>query len=118
VADVLAFRPTRQYHLWHDRAVFHFLTDAADRAKYLATMNACVEPGGYAIIATFALDGPETCSGLPVQRYDAASLAAELGSGWELIESRHEIHETPWGAPQSFIYGLFKRTDVLQNPMA
>jgi len=110
VADVLEFQPTRQYQLWHDRAVFHFLTDPADRAKYLATMHASVESGGYAIIATFALDGPTECSGLPVQRYDAASLAAELGGEWRLIESRSEMHETPWGTTQSFVYGLFRHS--------
>lgn len=108
-ADLLQFVPLRTYELWHDRAVFHFLTGSADRERYRAVLEAAVAPGGHAIIATFALDGPESCSGLPVCRYDANTLMAELGSSWELLESRADFHETPWGTEQSFIFGLFRR---------
>lgn len=76
--DVLEWRPERQFHLWHDRATFHFLVDRAERDKYLATMRSAIRPGGYVIIATFATDGPEYCSGLPVARYSADSLVSVL----------------------------------------
>jgi trans-aconitate methyltransferase len=77
VADVTEWEPSRQYDLWHDRAAFHFLTEAADRAAYLDRMRQAIRPGGHAIIATFAIDGPDRCSGLPVMRYDATLLSAD-----------------------------------------
>jgi SAM-dependent methyltransferase len=95
--------------VWHDRAVFHFLTDAAARRAYVAHLNAAVRPGGAAIIATFAPDGPETCSGLPVARYSPASLSAELGDAFALVEARPHTHETPWRSVQSFQYSRFRR---------
>ena len=95
--------------IWHDRAVFHFLTGAADRARYVARMCETLKMQGSAIIATFALDGPERCSGLPVMRYSPETLAAELGPAFELQESRAHRHMTPWGAPQSFQYSRFRR---------
>ncbi len=109
VADVTAWRPPRPYDLWHDRAVFHFLVGEADRRKYVATLQAALAPGGHAVIATFALDGPERCSGLPVVRYSADSLAGELGADFHLIESVPETHVTPAGVEQRFMYARFTR---------
>ncbi len=95
--------------IWHDRAVFHFLTDPADRMRYLDRLRQGLRSGGTLIIATFAPDGPEKCSGLPVARYDPAALAAELGGDFRLEESRAEHHVTPGGATQSFWYSRFTR---------
>jgi trans-aconitate methyltransferase len=108
-ADLLDWQPPRGYGLWHDRAVFHFLTGKDDRAAYRHTLLKALPPGGQAIMATFAPDGPEKCSGLPVQRYDAAGLAASLGPAMRLIESERHIHITPAGAEQSFIFARFRR---------
>ncbi|HLW74787.1 MAG TPA: class I SAM-dependent methyltransferase [Gammaproteobacteria bacterium] len=110
VADVTRWRPERRYRLWHDRAVFHFLTEAADRAAYRERLQAALASGGQAIIASFALDGPEMCSGLPVQRYSPATLAAELGAGFRLTASRDETHLTPAGKLQLFQYSVFARS--------
>jgi len=107
--DVTAFAPQEKYALWHDRAVFHFLTEAAERRAYLDAAASALEPGGQMIIATFALDGPEKCSGLPVVRYDAQSLAKEAGAHFELLESCGETHVTPGGGKQSFSYCRFRR---------
>lgn len=96
--------------LWHDRAVFHFLTDAEDRARYRAHLERTLRPGGAAIIATFAEDGPLKCSGLPVERYSPQSLANEMGPTWTLTGSRYHLHRTPMGATQSFQYSRFRRT--------
>jgi len=109
VSDVLAWRPERSYGVWHDRAVFHFLTDAADREAYRKTVERALVPGGSLILATFAEDGPEKCSGLPVQRWSAEALAAEWRDGFELIQSARETHVTPWGAEQSFTWCRFRR---------
>lgn len=108
-ADVTRWRPPKRYGLWHDRAVFHFLTDGSDRAAYRSTLESALEPEGVAIIASFALDGPERCSGLPVQRYSPASLAAELGAGFRLVAQRRESHTTPAGRQQLFQYSVFRR---------
>jgi SAM-dependent methyltransferase len=108
-ADVTAWTPDRPYLLWHDRALFHFLGDARDRAAYLRVMGAAVAPTGQVIIGAFAPDGPERCSGLPVVRYDAAALAAALGSGWRLVEEVAEGHATPKGTLQRFQFGRFAR---------
>jgi 2-polyprenyl-3-methyl-5-hydroxy-6-metoxy-1,4-benzoquinol methylase len=97
------------YAVWHDRAVFHFLTDAADRAAYVEQVRRAVKPGGYVLVATFAEDGPEYCSGLPVVRYSAEGLHSEFGTGFELVRSEHEDHHTPAGAEQSFLYCLCRR---------
>jgi len=107
--DVIAFAPPEKYALWHDRAVFHFLTEAADRQVYLAAAASALDGGGQMIIATFAPDGPEKCSGLPVVRYDAQSLAKEAGEPFELLESCGETHVTPGGVKQSFSYCRFRR---------
>jgi SAM-dependent methyltransferase len=110
VADATNWRPARSYEVWHDRAAFHFLTDPHDRAAYVERLRSAVAPGGHVIIATFALDGPERCSGLPVQRHDSASLSAELGPQFELVEARSEIHHTPWNSTQAFQFSQFRRS--------
>ena len=108
-ADVTAWQPERLYDLWHDRAALHFLTTADERAAYAERLIRAVRPGGHVIIATFAPDGPERCSGLPVVRHDAASLAALLGPAFELIETRRHDHSTPAGAVQRFQFSRFRR---------
>ena len=101
--------PQRSFDVWHDRAVFHFLIGLAERAAYTALLTRTVPVGGHAVIATFALDGPERCSGLETRRYDGKTLAAELGPPFELLKSVPEIHVTPGGGRQSFQYSLFRR---------
>lgn len=109
IADVTKWYPMQIYDIWHDRAAFHFLTDPADRAAYVTRIKQAVKPGGHVIIGTFAIDGPEKCSGLPVHRYDAASLAKELGEGFELMDSRRHDHSTPWNSAQRFQFCIFRR---------
>jgi 2-polyprenyl-3-methyl-5-hydroxy-6-metoxy-1,4-benzoquinol methylase len=109
-ADVLRARLDESaYAVWHDRAVFHFLTDAADRQSYVEQVRRAVRPGGHVLVATFAEDGPEYCSGLPVVRYSAEGLHSEFGTDFLLVRSEHEDHRTPRGAEQSFIYCLCRR---------
>lgn len=108
VADITEWQPSRRYDVWHDRAVFHFLTAPEQREAYRRALLAGVSPGGLVIMATFALDGPERCSGLPVRRYDPAGLAAELGAAFRLIEGWREEHVTPWGSRQSFNWCAFR----------
>ncbi|PHP68779.1 SAM-dependent methyltransferase [Zhengella mangrovi] len=108
-ADITCWTPDRQYDLWHDRAVFHFLVDPPERAAYLQSLDRAVRIGGHAIIATFAPDGPETCSGLPVARYSPVELASLLDESFALEADRHHLHQTPWGKSQSFQYSLFRR---------
>ena len=108
-ADVTGDWPLPLVDIWHDRAVFHFLTDAADRGRYVARLRAALQPGGSAIIATFAPDGPEQCSGLRVVRYSPDSLQQELGDGFRLEEWVRESHETPSGTIQEFLYQRFTR---------
>jgi trans-aconitate methyltransferase len=108
-ADVTQWRPARTYGLWHDRAAFHFLTEASDRAAYVDRLHTAVSPGGQVIIATFAPDGPEKCSGLPVQRYDSDQLAQTLGPAFELVDHLIETHRTPWSTTQSFQFSRFRR---------
>ncbi|MGY4628804.1 class I SAM-dependent methyltransferase [Bradyrhizobium sp. USDA 4486] len=109
VADATTWRPAKTYDVWHDRAAFHFLTDPNDRAAYVERLRTAVKPGGHVIIATFAPDGPEKCSGLPVQRHDSASLAAELGPEFAPVETRRETHHTPWESTQAFQFSRFRR---------
>ena len=111
VADVTTWEPSRTYDVWHDRAAFHFLTDPADRAAYVDRLRRALVDGGHVIIGTFALDGPEKCSGLRVERYDASSLGAVLGSGFELVDTRRHDHLTPWGATQRFQFSTFRKTN-------
>jgi hypothetical protein len=107
-ADLLAWRPPRAYQIWHDRAVFHFLTSPADRGAYLDTLRAALPGGGAIILATFAANGPAHCSGLPVTRHDAAGLAAELtaayGGAITITGRRNEQHHTPAGVIQPFTW--------------
>ena len=95
--------------VWHDRAAFHFLTEAEDRARYVAHLRKAVKHGGTVIMVTYALDGPKYCSGLPVCRYNAAGIGAELGEQFILAETVAEAHQTPIGAVQSFSYSKFVR---------
>ena len=101
--------PPASFDLWHDRAVFHFLTEPADRAAYVARMKAALKPGGFLVLATFAPDGPEKCSGLFVRRYDGAGLAEELGPDFDLLDEGRELHPTPFGTTQAFTLTRFRR---------
>jgi SAM-dependent methyltransferase len=109
VADATVWEPVKVYDVWHDRAAFHFLTDDGDRAAYLLHLERALKAGGHAIIATFALDGPERCSGLPVVRYDPVSLGQTLGRTFQLVDTRRHAHATPWGSNQSFQFSVFRR---------
>jgi SAM-dependent methyltransferase len=108
-ADVTRWVPQSRYDVWHDRAAFHFLTGAEDQAAYVAAMRQALPRGGIAIIGTFAPDGPEKCSGLPVARHDAGSLAAIFGPGFELVAARRHDHRTPWDTIQRFQFSTFRR---------
>lgn len=96
--------PPLSYDVWHDRAVFHFLTDEAERAAYVEAVLRCVKPGGFVIVATFSEDGPTQCSGLPVKRYTADELHDEFGAPFELLRHEKEEHRTPFGTTQNFVY--------------
>jgi ubiquinone/menaquinone biosynthesis C-methylase UbiE len=109
VADVMEFTPTRPFALWHDRAVFHFFTEAADRRRYVEALRRTLVHGGQVVIAPFAPHGPEKCSGLEVCRHSAASVSAELGTEFELLEQVQEVHLTPWQTEQAFGYFRFRR---------
>jgi SAM-dependent methyltransferase len=108
VADAARLELSRPVDLWHDRAVFHFLTGTAEQQSYAARLTRSLQPGGTAIVATFALDGPTTCSGLAVVRYDADRLASTLGL--ELVASVDEVHRTPDGREQPFTYAVLQPT--------
>ena len=105
--DVTCFEPPHRFALWHDRAVFHFLTTKVDRSRYVEVLKQALEPGGHLVIMAFAIGGPLKCSGLDIVQYDADKLKAELGPGFQLVESGHEIHTTPLGAQQKFSYFCF-----------
>ncbi len=92
------------YDLWHDRAVFHFLTDREQRVAYVRQVARCVKPGGHIIVSAFGPEGPAKCSGLDVMRYDAESLHREFGGRFRPIESSKEVHQTPFGTTQQFLY--------------
>jgi hypothetical protein len=109
VVDITAADSLGKFDVWHDRAVFHFLTDATDRRKYADLARRTVPEGGHLIIASFADDGPQQCSGLDVCRYNAQSMQAELGKGLSLVREAREIHRTPQGPEQAFFYGVFRR---------
>ncbi|PWJ20238.1 class I SAM-dependent methyltransferase [Jannaschia seohaensis] len=114
-ANITTWQPERVYAVWHDRAVFHFLTGAEERAGYARALSAALKPGGIAIIATFADDGPETCSGLPVMRYAPEALAEELDrllpGRFEALDAQRHMHITPKGNRQSFQYSVFRKAD-------
>jgi trans-aconitate methyltransferase len=109
VADITLWQPDRRYALWHDRAVFHFLTSPEDRAAYKRALSDALPAGGIAILASFAPDGPERCSGLPVMRYSSENLARELGPAFALEAARLEEHLTPAGRVQKFQFSRFRR---------
>ena len=112
VADITKWNPPGTYDLWHDRAAFHFLTETADQSAYVARVKQAVSPGGHLIIGTFALDGPERCSGLPIVRHNSASLSALLGPQFNLIDARRHEHATPSGAMQRFQFSTFRPGDA------
>jgi SAM-dependent methyltransferase len=101
--------PTASVDLWHDRAVFHFLTEETRRRAYAAQVERCVRPGGFVVMSTFAPDGPERCSGLPVARYSPDEIVSALGSAFEKVAEARERHTSPWGSAQSFSYALCRR---------
>jgi len=109
VADITRWQPTKTYGIWHDRAAFHFLTEPDDRAAYVRCLRKAVRMGGHVIIGTFAPDGPQRCSGLPVVRHDAGSLGKVLGPSFKLMESRRHDHQTPAGGIQQFQFSRFQR---------
>lgn len=113
VADVTTLRLDPPVDLWFDRAVFHFLTEEEDRQAYAEALQASLRPGGFAVVATFALDGPETCSGLPVQRYDADGLRAALGVPFWPGRAEKRVHVTPWGTRQPFTIVAVQRPSGL-----
>jgi ubiquinone/menaquinone biosynthesis C-methylase UbiE len=102
--------PAAHFAVWHDRAVFHFLSDAESQARYIDQVARALQPNGYAIIATFAHDGPTMCSGLPVTRYDVQQVQAAFGERFMLVHSSHETHLTPWNSEQKFLYCAFQAT--------
>jgi 2-polyprenyl-3-methyl-5-hydroxy-6-metoxy-1,4-benzoquinol methylase len=102
--DVTCFKPPHRFALWHDRAVFHFLTSRADRDSYIKVLKQSIEPGGHIIMMTFAIDGPKKCSGLDIVQYDADKLILEFGPGFELVETGFDVHLTPAGNQQKFAY--------------
>jgi SAM-dependent methyltransferase len=108
-ADVTEWEPITIFDVWHDRAAFHFLTDPQDQRAYVARALKALRLGGHLIIGTFAPDGPERCSGLPVVRYDASSLGQALGQSFKLMETRFHEHLTPMGRMQRFQFSRFQR---------
>ena len=109
VADVVGWQPSRMFDVWHDRAVFHFLGTPEDRRSYVRTMTAAVRPGGHAVIATFAPEGPERCSNLPTTRYSAAALSQVIGPGFQTVRSFNDVHVTPAGTEQPFTWVVLRR---------
>lgn len=107
--DLLRWTPTRRYGLWHDRAVFHFLTGREDQRRYVELLRRGVTGTGYVILATFSPDGPDRCSGLPVCRYGVPELAAKLGNEFEVVDARQEDHVTPGGKVQPFTWVVARR---------
>lgn len=116
VGDITQVTDLGQFDVWHDRAVFHFLTDSADRQRYVDLAARTVHVGGYLIIGTFAIDGPQKCSGLEVCRYDAAGLSRELGSRFKLIKNVRHQHTTPAGKLQQFFFGVFQHSPQALPP--
>jgi len=107
--DIRDWQPTRAFDVWHDRAAYHFLTDVSDQQAYWQLVRASVAPGGHVVVGTFAHDGPQTCSGLPVVRYSAADLVEAMGEGFTAVASRVEEHLTPAGAVQTFQWVVAER---------
>ncbi len=109
-ADITQFKAPQQFSLWHDRAVFHFLTNQTDRKRYINALKYALKSNGHLIIAAFAIGGPEKCSGLEVVQYDSKKLTAEFGADFELVEEINEVHITPANKEQKFTYFRFIRT--------
>jgi SAM-dependent methyltransferase len=109
VGDLLSWRPDRAYDVWHDRAVFHFLTTPDERAAYGRVLREAIAPGGHVVIAAFAEDGPEECSGLPVTRWSPEALATEMGEGFTTLTAERVEHRTPWDTVQPFTYLVLRR---------
>lgn len=107
-SDVLTFAPTRRYAIWHDRAVFHFLNDPEERDKYIDIAGASLQAGGHLVLATFGPEGPERCSGLPIQRYSIETQQRLFGTRFTLGGSKIEMHVTPMGSPQQFLYSWWQ----------
>ncbi|MDG2407181.1 MAG: class I SAM-dependent methyltransferase [Paracoccaceae bacterium] len=108
-ADILRWQPKRRYQLWHDRAVFHFLTEQRDIDSYVSTLKATLRTGGFFICGGFSTSGPQKCSGLPVQQYDATMMAVTFGRWLDFVESEVETHLTPAGVEQHFLWSFFRR---------
>jgi len=109
VSDITRFKPQRKYRLWHDRAVLHFLTDPADRRRYMSVLQQALDPGGHVVIAAFGPEGPLKCSGLEIRRYTIEMLAELLGPEFELQSHELDNHQTPMGATQQFLYSCWTR---------
>lgn len=107
-ADITKWKPRRQWDIWHDRAVFHFLTESRDRQAYLQALKAAVPSGGHVILASFAPEGPDQCSGLPVQKYTPDEMVEVLGADFELQRCWGETHAPPGGGEQAFTWCLFR----------
>ncbi len=110
VTDVREWQPDRGFQVWHDRAAYHFLTDAQDQQDYWRTVREHLTPGGRLVVATFAEDGPEMCSGLPITRYSPSELEEAMGEGFTVLHSERQVHVTPTGGEQRFIWLVAERT--------
>lgn len=109
VADITQRDSLGEFDVWHDRAVFHFITDPEDRRHYVELLKRCLPIGGYFVVGAFAKGGPDKCSGLPICQYGAATMQAELGPSFEPVECSEYLHTTPTGKPQQFFFGSYKR---------
>jgi SAM-dependent methyltransferase len=109
-ADITVGLGDRRYKVWHDRAVFHFLTEERARRQYISALKTALPPGGHLVMGIFALDGPKKCSGLDVVRYSPETLSQTLGKAFQLEETRSELHQTPAGKTQHFVYCRFSRS--------
>ena len=115
VSDITKFDVFQKFSLWHDRALFHFLTDSSDRGIYVKALKNAIRPEGHLIIATFAIGGPKKCSGLEIVQYDSEKMIAELGDNFKLVEERKEVHITPANKEQKFNFFLFLRVPNKSN---
>lgn len=110
VTDIRDWQPDRTFDVWHDRAAYHFLTDPSDQQRYWNLVRESVPVGGHVVMATFAEDGPEMCSGLPITRYSAAALESAMGDGFTMLDTVRQEHGTPAGGTQSFVWVLAERS--------
>jgi SAM-dependent methyltransferase len=111
VADITQAESLGEFDIWHDRAVFHFLTDPVDRKRYMELLKRSLPIGGHFIVGTFAKGGPEKCSGLQICQYDATTMQAELGPLFETVKCSEHLHTTPSGKPQQFFFGVYMRKE-------